>query len=185
MHLPALFSDRLSSEYTLLQVPFRWNALDYWRNHDAAASATSAGIVWPPANSRKVTGYVSFLSRATIRCEHLATGRIWSSLPCEMNTFGRPEAEGTVMKPGENAITWVNTSVFRRPSERAYDPPSENPSIATWLGSIEQRRNAFASAWSMKSTSGPNPPSRRSHSLLLASGARRTIPCRSACLRKG
>src|SRR6185503_16538953 len=75
------------------------------------------------------------------------------------------------MNPGENAISALNKSPLLMPSDSAYEAPSENPPSAMRAGSMLHLRNASSSALSMNRTSGPYPPSERSHVPSRESGA--------------
>ena len=54
-------------------------------------------------------------------------GSTRSSTPCEMKIRGRPWVTGGAAKPGEKASTASTRSPLARPSDSAYEAPSEKP----------------------------------------------------------
>ena len=89
----------------------------------------------------------------------------------------RPAVRSALMtKPGENAATRGNRSPLARPSESAYDAPSEKPPSANRAGSTASRANTCSSARFRNATSSPNPSRMASHVVPRESGASTATP---------
>lgn len=116
-----------------------------------------------------------------MRLPQRSMGRMRSFVPCEMKRRGLPSGVPLITKPGENATTLRNRSPLIRPSEIAYEAPSEKPPIAVRAGSIATVSKTRSKARFNETTSLPKLPPMASHVELRELGASTATPA-SSCV---